>query len=133
MAARLCRGAATPPCQTFRQSPFRCWRPSVERQAQLIARWMGVGFIHGVMNTDNMSISGETIDYGRVRSWRVSIRPRCSARSTVRGRYAYGQQPTMAQWNLARLAEALLPVLDARDIDVVEQVEQVVARFCRAL
>lgn len=65
----------------------------------------------------------------RVRSWRVSIRPRCSASIDRQGRYAYGQQPAMAQWNLARLAEALLPVLDARDIDVVERVEQVVAGF----
>lgn len=98
-----------------------------ERQAQLIARWMGVGFIHGVMNTDNMSISGETIDYGPC-AFMEGFDPATVFSSIDRqGRYAYGQQPAMAQWNLARLAEALLPVLDARDIDVVERVEQVVA------
>ena len=100
-----------------------------ERQAQLIARWMGVGFIHGVMNTDNMSISGETIDYGPC-AFMEGFDPATVFSSIDRqGRYAYGQQPAMAQWNLARLAEALLPVLDARDIDVVERVEQVVAGF----
>lgn len=91
-----------------------------ERQAQLIARWMGVGFIHGVMNTDNMSISGETIDYGPC-AFMEGFDPATVFSSIDRqGRYAYGQQPAMAQWNLARLAEALLPVLDARDIDVVD-------------
>lgn len=74
-----------------------------ERQAQLIARWMGVGFIHGVMNTDNMSISGETIDYGPC-AFMEGFDPATVFSSIDRqGRYAYGQQPAMAQWNLARL------------------------------
>ena len=100
-----------------------------QRTARLLAQWQAVGFCHGVMNTDNMSISGETIDYGPC-AFMEGFDPATVFSSIDRqGRYAYGQQPAMAQWNLARLAEALLPVLDARDIDVVERVEQVVAGF----
>ena len=84
-----------------------------ERQAELIARWLGVGFIHGVMNTDNMTISGETIDYGPC-AFMEAYSPRTVFSSIdIAGRYAYGQQANIAQWNLARLAEALLPLIDA--------------------
>ena len=84
----------------------------VGRQADLIARWLHVGFIHGVMNTDNMSIAGETIDYGPC-AFMDSYDPATvfSSIDSV-GRYAYGNQPRIAHWNLARLAEALLPLLD---------------------
>ena len=77
----------------------------VERQALLIARWMHVGFIHGVMNTDNTALSGETIDYGPC-AFMDSYDP-ATAFSAIDefGRYAYGNQPTIAQWNLARFAE----------------------------
>ena len=82
----------------------------VTRQAQLIAQWMLLGFIHGVMNTDNTSISGETIDYGPC-AFMESYDPAAVFSSIDNGgRYAYGNQPNAAQWNLARLAEALLPV-----------------------
>ena len=85
----------------------------VERQASLVARWMGVGFIHGVMNTDNMTISGETIDYGPC-AFLEHFDPRAVFSSIdTSGRYAYGNQPAIAQWNLARLADALLPLIDA--------------------
>jgi uncharacterized protein YdiU (UPF0061 family) len=81
------------------------------RQAMLVAQWMNVGFIHGVMNTDNMTISGETIDYGPC-AFMEACDPRAVFSSIDRnGRYAYGNQPAIAQWNLARLAEALLPLL----------------------
>lgn len=84
----------------------------VERQALLVARWMGVGFIHGVMNTDNMTISGETIDYGPC-AFMEQFDPKTVFSSIdTEGRYAYGNQPAMAQWNLARLAEALSPLID---------------------
>jgi uncharacterized protein YdiU (UPF0061 family) len=87
-----------------------------ERQAALIARWMGVGFIHGVMNTDNMTISGETIDYGPC-AFMDAYDPATVFSSIDRqGRYAYGNQPGIGQWNLARLAETLLPLL-AEDAD----------------
>jgi uncharacterized protein YdiU (UPF0061 family) len=84
----------------------------VEAQAALVARWMLVGFIHGVMNTDNMAISGETIDYGPC-AFMDAFDPATVFSSIDHGgRYAYGNQPQVAQWNLARLAETLLPLLD---------------------
>ena len=82
------------------------------RQADLVARWLGVGFIHGVMNTDNMTISGETIDYGPC-AFMEAYNPRAVFSSIdASGRYAYGQQPSIARWNLARFAETLLPLID---------------------
>jgi uncharacterized protein YdiU (UPF0061 family) len=81
-------------------------------QASLVARWMLVGFIHGVMNTDNMTISGETIDYGPC-AFMEGFDPATVYSSIDHGgRYAYGNQPVVAEWNLARLAEAMLPLLD---------------------
>ena len=81
-----------------------------QRQAALIAQWMSVGFIHGVMNTDNMTISGETIDYGPC-AFMEAYDPQAVFSSIDRnGRYAYANQPGIAQWNLARLAETLLPL-----------------------
>lgn len=86
-------------------------RNVADRQASLVAQWMNVGFIHGVMNTDNMAISGETIDYGPC-AFLEAYDPNTVFSSIDRhGRYAYGRQPLIAQWNLARLAEALLPLL----------------------
>ena len=83
----------------------------VERQAALIARWMLVGFVHGVMNTDNMAVSGETIDYGPC-AFLDAYDPATVFSSIDRhGRYAYANQPAIAHWNLARLAESLLPLL----------------------
>jgi uncharacterized protein YdiU (UPF0061 family) len=88
-------------------------RAVAARQAELVARWMGVGFIHGMMNTDNMSIAGETIDYGPC-AFMEAYDPRAAFSSIdAHGRYAYGNQPYIAQWNLARLAETLLPLLAA--------------------
>jgi uncharacterized protein YdiU (UPF0061 family) len=83
----------------------------VGRQAALVARWMLVGFVHGVMNTDNMAVSGETIDYGPC-AFLDAYDPATVFSSIDRqGRYAYANQPAIAHWNLARLAESLLPVL----------------------
>ena len=88
------------------------FRAVADRQAALVARWQLVGFIHGVMNTDNMAISGETIDFGPC-AFMNAYRPDTVFSSIDRaGRYAYGNQPAIAQWNLARFAEALLPLLD---------------------
>jgi uncharacterized protein YdiU (UPF0061 family) len=84
----------------------------VAAQAALVARWMGVGFIHGVMNTDNMAISGETIDFGPCAFMDAYDPATVFSSIDRRGRYAYGNQPAIAQWNLARLAEALLPLVD---------------------
>lgn len=83
----------------------------IQRQAELVARWLLVGFIHGVMNTDNMSIAAETIDYGPC-AFMDAYDPATVYSSIDRqGRYAYANQPQIAQWNLARLAETLLPLL----------------------
>jgi serine/tyrosine/threonine adenylyltransferase len=86
-----------------------------ERQAALIARWMHVGFIHGVMNTDNMTISGETIDYGPCAFMEAYDPDAVFSSIDTHGRYAYANQPLIARWNIARLAEALLPLMDAED------------------
>ena len=100
-----------------------------ERQALLIARWMQVGFIHGVMNTDNMSVSGETIDFGPC-AFMDSYDPEAVFSSIdQRGRYAYGNQPAAAQWNLARLAETLLPLLDADPARAIELATEAVSGF----
>lgn len=100
-----------------------------ERQAYLVARWMGVGFIHGVMNTDNMTLSGETIDYGPC-AFMEHFDPKAVFSSIDRhGRYAYGKQPAMAQWNIARFAEALLPLLDTQDSEVTQRVNDIVKAF----
>jgi uncharacterized protein YdiU (UPF0061 family) len=85
----------------------------VEAQASLVASWMLVGFIHGVMNTDNMAISGETIDYGPCAFMEAYDPATVFSSIDHGGRYAYGNQPGIAQWNLARLGETLLPLLDA--------------------
>ncbi len=84
----------------------------VSRQARLIAQWMSLGFIHGVMNTDNTSISGETIDYGPCAFLEAYEPDKVFSSIDHAGRYAYSNQPFAAHWNLTRLAEALLPVLE---------------------
>jgi serine/tyrosine/threonine adenylyltransferase len=90
-------------------------RAVAQRQAQLLAQWMNVGFIHGVMNTDNMTISGETIDYGPCAFMEAYDPATVFSSIDTGGRYAYGRQPGIAQWNLARLAEALLPLMVPRE------------------
>ena len=92
-------------------------RGVVERQAMLVAQWMLVGFIHGVMNTDNMAISGETIDYGPCAFMESYNREAVFSSIDHTGRYAYGNQPTIALWNLTRFAETLLPLLAESDTD----------------
>ncbi len=96
-------------------------RPYVEllaavtrRQAELVAGWMRVGFIHGVMNTDNTAISGETIDFGPCAFMDAYDPATVFSSIDSHGRYAYGNQPAMAQWNMARFAETLLTLIDAR-------------------
>jgi uncharacterized protein YdiU (UPF0061 family) len=83
----------------------------VAAQASLIARWMLVGFVHGVMNTDNMTISGETIDYGPCAFMEAYDPVTVFSSIDYAGRYAYGNQPAVAEWNLARFAETLLPLI----------------------
>ena len=94
------------------QNPYVAFLTAVvDRQAKLIAQWMSFGFIHGVMNTDNMSIAGETIDYGPCAFMDEFEHMRVYSSIDKNGRYAYGNQPQIGQWNLTRLAETLLPLL----------------------
>jgi serine/tyrosine/threonine adenylyltransferase len=94
------------------KEPYRALLEGViARQARLIAQWMLLGFIHGVMNTDNTSISGETIDYGPCAFMEAYDPAKVYSSIDHGGRYAYGNQPRVALWNLARLAESLLPIL----------------------
>jgi len=100
-----------------------------ERQANLITQWMRVGFIHGVMNTDNMSISGETIDYGPC-AFMNEYDPRTVfSYIDKRGRYAFGNQPIIAQWNIARLAESLLPLIHDNKESAVSIATEAINRF----
>jgi uncharacterized protein YdiU (UPF0061 family) len=122
------RAARSRARDTHPQRYLALLRNVAERQAALIAQWMNVGFIHGVMNTDNMTLSGETIDYGRARSWRPTIPPRCSARSTTRALRL--RQPAQHRgWNLARLAETLLPLLSDDSEQAVAMATEVLAAF----
>lgn len=102
------------------EHPYRALLDAVvAAQARLVARWMLVGFVHGVMNTDNVTISGETIDYGPC-AFLDAFDPSTVYSSIDQGgRYAYGNQPLVAEWNLARLAEALLPLLDPDEKEAV--------------
>ncbi|MGH1346519.1 MAG: protein adenylyltransferase SelO [Nannocystales bacterium] len=101
----------------------------VDAQAELIAQWMMVGFIHGVMNTDNVSLCGETIDYGPC-AFMDRYDPRTVYSSIDRqGRYAYGNQPGIGQWNLARFAETLLPLLDDDDDTAMNHATEALRAF----
>ena len=103
----------------------------VAAQASLIARWMLVGFVHGVMNTDNMTISGETIDYGPCAFMEAFDPATVYSSIDHGGRYAYGNQPVVAEWNLARLAEAILPLLHHDQEQAVALVVQALGGFRR--
>ena len=99
------------------------------RQAELIARWLLVGFIHGVMNTDNMSIAGETIDYGPCAFMDEYDPGKVFSSIDRQGRYAYGNQPQIATWNLSRFAETLLPLIDDDQQQAVQRAEDVLEGF----
>jgi len=100
-----------------------------ERQAALIAQWMNVGFIHGVMNTDNMTLSGETIDYGPCAFIEAYDPATVFSSIDEGGRYAYANQPLIARWNLARLAETVLPLLSDDEAQATAQAMAVIDAF----
>ncbi|TDU70660.1 uncharacterized protein YdiU (UPF0061 family) [Prosthecobacter fusiformis] len=106
-------------------------KAAIDRQAALIAKWLQVGFIHGVMNTDNMALSGETIDYGPCAFMDVYDPATVFSSIDRQGRYAYGNQPSIAKWNLARFAEALLPLLHADEEKSVELANEAIESFGR--
>ncbi|MFH1914242.1 MAG: protein adenylyltransferase SelO [Pseudomonadota bacterium] len=101
----------------------------MQRQASLVAKWLHVGFIHGVMNTDNMSICGDTIDYGPCAFMDAYDPATVFSSIDQGGRYAYGNQPHMAQWNLARFGETLLPLLHKDQRKAVALVQEAIQAF----
>jgi uncharacterized protein YdiU (UPF0061 family) len=101
----------------------------VEKQAFLIASWLQIGFIHGVMNTDNTAISGETIDYGPCAFMDAYDPATVFSSIDQHGRYAYANQPRIAHWNLARLAETLLPLIDADEDRGVARATEILQEF----
>lgn len=121
-------GTAAPSIRTAERA-MRLMQAVVARQAELIAGWMLVGFIHGVMNTDNMAISGETIDYGPCAFMDRYDPATVFSSIDTYGRYAYGNQPAIAAWNLARFAETLLPLLHDNENRAIRLAEEAVNGF----
>jgi serine/tyrosine/threonine adenylyltransferase len=112
------------------ERPYAAFLEAVmQRQARLIAQWMGVGFIHGVMNTDNMAISGETIDFGPCAFLDAYHPNKVFSSIDEHGRYAFSNQGRIAQWNLARLAETLLPLIDPDEVRALELANEMVGAF----
>ena len=97
------------------QSPLELLDTVIDQQAQLVARWMSVGFIHGVMNTDNTTLSGETIDYGPCAFLDTYHPDTVFSSIDVQGRYAYSNQPNVIVWNMAQLATAMVPLMPDQD------------------
>jgi uncharacterized protein YdiU (UPF0061 family) len=108
---------------------LRLLQEVIKRQAELIAQWQLVGFIHGVMNTDNMAISGETIDYGPCAFMDTYDPATVFSSIDTHGRYAYGNQPRIAAWNLARFAETLLPLLHGDEEQAIRIAEEAISGF----
>ena len=104
-------------------------RAVMNRQADLIVHWLRVGFVHGVMNTDNMTLSGETIDYGPCAFMDEYDPDTVFSSIDQDGRYAYANQPKIAHWNLARLAEALLPAIDQEPGEAIELAKETLGEF----
>src|SRR5262249_45121919 len=100
-----------------------------DRQASLIAHWLRAGFIHGVMNTDNMAISGETIDYGPCAFMDAYDPAKVFSSIDHNGRYAFMNQPAIAQWNLARFAETLIPLIHSEEQVAIGLATEVVRGF----
>jgi len=109
--------------------PFALLEALIHQQAELITHWMRVGFIHGVMNTDNMALSGETIDYGPCAFMDTFAPDTVFSSIDHKGRYAYANQPYIAQWNLARLAESLLPLMDGKKEEIIASAEDLLNSF----
>ena len=101
----------------------------IKKQAYLITEWMRVSFIHGVMNTDNMTISGETIDYGPCAFMDYYDPKTVFSSIDLHGRYAFGNQPNIAEWNLARFAESILPLFDLDNKKAISIAEQEINNF----
>lgn len=118
-----------PEARDAENPPLAFLEAVIDAQAALVAKWMHLGFIHGVMNTDNMTISGETIDYGPCAFMDAYAPGTFFSSIDTGGRYAYGAQPPVAQWNLARLAETLVPLVDDDQDKAVEKLIAAVNGF----
>jgi uncharacterized protein YdiU (UPF0061 family) len=118
-----------PACTGEKQPYLALLQGVVSRQAALVAGWMNVGFIHGVMNTDNMAVSGETIDFGPCAFMDAYDPAAVFSSIDERGRYAFANQPHAAAWNLARFAETLLPLIDADSTRAIEAATAVLESF----
>ena len=101
----------------------------MDRHARLVSKWLHVGFIHGVMNTDNMALSGETIDYGPCAFMDSFNKTQVFSSIDHSGRYSYGNQPQIVQWNLARLAETILPLIHKKQESAVEMAKEVIELY----
>jgi serine/tyrosine/threonine adenylyltransferase len=113
-----------------RENPYLSLLQAVmQRQASLVVQWLHVGFIHGVMNTDNVALSGETIDYGPCAFMDAYDPATVFSSIDLDGRYAYGNQPNIVQWNLARFAETLLPLLDEDQENAIKLANDALATF----
>lgn len=118
------------PHLTTATSPYLALLKEVtEQQAILIAKWQLVGFIHGVMNTDNMTISGETIDYGPCAFMNTFDPDTVFSSIDVQGRYKYGNQPAIANWNLTRFAETLLPLINNNQDTAMKQAKEIITSY----
>jgi serine/tyrosine/threonine adenylyltransferase len=117
---------------TYQENPYLSFLNAViSKQAKLIASWMHVGFIHGVMNTDNMTISGETIDYGPCAFIDIFSMNKVFSSIDRNGRYEYGSQAHVAHWNLTKLAESLLPLLNENIDDAMELAEVSISGYAK--
>lgn len=118
------------PLLIHEENPYIIFAKQVmKRQATLLAQWQSVGFVHGVMNTDNMTISGETIDYGPCAFIDQYDRNALFSSIDLQGRYRFGNQPAIAQWNIARFTETLLPLLDEEETKAIAIAEEIVGQF----
>ena len=118
-----------PEIKTSNQKAIDLLNLVMEKQCQLVVNWMRVGFIHGVMNTDNMAISGETIDYGPC-AFMDTYNPKTVFSSIDKlGRYAFSNQPPITKWNLARLAECLIPLIDKNEDTAIKIATKTIDNF----
>jgi uncharacterized protein YdiU (UPF0061 family) len=127
--ADLCIARHFPEFSGDREAYVAFYGAVVARQARLVAQWMLVGFIHGVMNTDNMSIAGETIDFGPCAFMDSYSRRQVFSSIDAAGRYAFDRQAPIASWNLARLAETLLPLFDEDDATALRRARETLEGF----
>ncbi len=119
-----------PGCLVDKVDPYVMLLDSIiEKQIELIVQWLRIGFIHGVMNTDNMAISGETIDYGPCAMMGTYNPQTVYSSIDKQGRYAFMQQPVIAQWNIARLAECILPLIDSDNNKAIGKLQPLIEEF----